>query len=118
MADSQIFDVKELASNLGMDDPDFLEDVWDIVNTYVEDTEQRLVQMENLISQEAHDSLRQEAHTLKGASASICAHQMYALAADLEQTAEQCQSERYSELTDSLKTSFEELKAEIVKQKL
>ncbi len=110
-------DAKQLAQNLGMDDPDFMEDVWDIVDTYIEDTETRLPILEQNITALDHEKVRQEAHTLKGSSGSICALHMREIAAQLETDATQQSHARYMELLQDMKAAFDLVKADVTRQK-
>ena len=82
--DTTLFNYKELLARL-MDDDELLSD---IVQGYIEDSLKQIHQIQHDFQSGNWLELRKQAHTLKGASANVCAEKIREISADLEQNAE------------------------------
>ena len=80
-----IFDVAELRAHTGADD-EFLKQ---LLETFLCDADERLEQFAAAIVVNNHEQLRQIAHSLKGASGSLCMHEMQARCQALERALQQ-----------------------------
>lgn len=82
----------------------------ELLQTFIEDAESRLVSIKAAIATHDFTILEQESHHIKGASANVGVLLMYTLAAELEQQARQGHLEEPVDLLRSLQAALKELK--------
>ena len=80
-----VFDVAEFRERTGADDV-FLQQ---LLETYLCDADERLEQFAAAIVVNNREQMRQVAHSLKGASGSLCMNEMQALCQELERALQQ-----------------------------
>jgi len=83
------------------------EDFTLLIDTFVSDTQQRLIVMEIAIGQGDGPGLRSNAHSIKGSSSNLGAEAMSASCAKLEKAADLWQPTQLQELLEQLQADFQ-----------
>ena len=83
------------------------------LDVFLAETEQRLEVLRKLSPATDRKRIRDEAHTLKGASGTFALRQVQELSKTLEQAAEEVTPEAYTDLVDRIEASFAVARIEV-----
>lgn len=87
--------------------------VEELLTLYVDDTHQRLERAQQALQNDDTETLANEAHSMKGASGSIGARQMHALASALELSARDDDTVTAQQLLDTLFSTYKMVRSQI-----
>jgi len=107
---SDLFDRETLEQRLGNDD----ELICEILNIYVDDVPKQLTVIKEALNSHDLDTVRSQAHTLKGASGNIAANTIQRLAFELEKNAENGILENSITNLKQIENEFESLKVHLI----
>lgn len=108
-AESEVFDSSELASivdvdilkeNIGLDDPDFMNDM---ITVFIEETEKLVDELVKSLENSNDEAITRVAHTLKSSSATVGAMELSEKSKTLEMAAKDKQREDYDGLGTNVK---------------
>ncbi|MGB3624051.1 Hpt domain-containing protein [Ketobacter sp. MCCC 1A13808] len=80
-----------------------------LVNTFIADTQSKLVELEEVIQQQDPENLRKIAHSLKGSSSNVCALKLSEFARQLESMGKEGEMASSDTLLSQLKVEFAEV---------
>ncbi|NOZ08581.1 MAG: response regulator [FCB group bacterium] len=87
----------------------------EILEIYLEDTPKQIVKLKQYIAENNSDHVRNQAHTLKGASANVGAVRLQKISFELEKAGKQGEREVMPSLLAEVENEFESLKRQIKK---
>ncbi|MDZ7722716.1 MAG: response regulator [candidate division KSB1 bacterium] len=95
-----IVDIDILKDNIGLDDPDFMNDM---ITVFIEETEKLVAELEKSLENSNDEAITRVAHTLKSSSATVGAMELSEKSKTLEMAAKDKQREDYENLGTDVK---------------